>query len=121
MRAPASACVSHIRTGKLNALHLNVLGEAHRHIKTYESPEDCVWLYARALATFGRYGDKKTSQKALAKALLKNVFAAARLLGEAVPPGPEPETDDDADMCAEELASVWSEDPGSARLASGRG
>ena len=86
--------------------------EAERHIDDHESPEDCVWLYARALAAFGQYGDERMSQEALAQALEQNPFAAARLLEDDVPPAPDPELDDDADMCAGELVPVLSAIPG---------
>jgi hypothetical protein len=86
--------------------------EAERHIDAYESPEDCVWLYARALAAFGQYGDEPTSQEALANALEQNPFAAARLLDDDAPHAPDSEIDDDADMCARELVPVLSMIPG---------
>jgi len=86
--------------------------EAERHIDAHESPEDCVWFYARALAAFGQYGDDPISQEALASALEQNPFAATLLLDDDAPPAPDPEVDDDADMCARELVPVLSMIPG---------
>jgi len=84
--------------------------EAEKHIKRHESPDECLWLYARALAAFGRYGDSKASRKSLEKAIERNPGAADRFLGEEEP---EPdEIDDDAVHCVHEIMEAWSETPG---------
>ena len=85
--------------------------EAERHIKEHESPDECVWLYARALAAFGRYGDGKRSRKAIEKAIEFNPFAADRLL-DGDEPAPARETEDDADFCMREIGEAWSETRG---------
>jgi tetratricopeptide (TPR) repeat protein len=81
--------------------------DASRHIKRYESPGECLWAYARALAAFGVHGDKDASRKALDRAFQENPFAAALLLrmdlGE-----PDPETEADAAECDRELSKAWS-------------
>lgn len=66
----------------------------------------------RALAAFGQYGNDPISQEALASALEQNSFAVTRLLDDDAPPAPDPELDDDADMCARELVAVLSMIPG---------
>ncbi len=86
--------------------------EAERHIKAYESPDECVWLYSRALAAFGRYGDTKTSRKALERAIDQNPYAADRLLDEDDEAAPGPEIDEDANSCVRELMGAWSKTPG---------
>ncbi len=86
--------------------------DAESHIKTCESPAECVWPYARALAAFGRYGLGNRSQSALGKALAQNVFGAGRLLGIDFPPAPTETMDEDADSCAEQIREAWLTTPG---------
>jgi tetratricopeptide (TPR) repeat protein len=85
--------------------------EAENHVKEHQSPDECVWLYARALAAFGRYGDGARSRKAIEKAIHFNPFAADRLLG-GDERNSDPEMEDDADSCEQHIGEAWSETRG---------
>lgn len=55
---------------------------------------------------------KRPWMNALDAAIRHNVLAAARLLGEDVPPVTEPEVEEDAQLCVRELGDAWLATPG---------
>ncbi len=84
--------------------------DAEEHIKVYESNDESLWQYARALAAFGRHGDGKRSLKALGRALDANPIAAAALLDLDLPT--DSEEVEDALHCSHELLRAWDLTPG---------
>ncbi len=84
--------------------------DAEHHIKVYESSEESLWQYAKALAAFGRHGVGKRSRKALGRALEENPIAAAALLDLELPP--DSKVIEDALHCSHELLGPWDLTPG---------
>ncbi len=84
--------------------------DAEDHIKFYESSEESLWQYAKALAAFGRHGDGKRSLTALGRALDANLIAAAALLNLELPP--DSKEVEDALHCSHELLRPWDLTPG---------
>ena len=94
-------------TGLLEARRFR---DAEEHIKAYESSEESLWQYAKALAAFGRHGDGERSQKALWRNLEGNPIAAAALLDLELPP--DSKETEDAFHCRHELLRPWDMTPG---------
>lgn len=94
-------------------LKMNADDEAAELLKQYKNDKVfAMWCYAKALLTFRQKGDTVTARNQLKKAMNTNRNVPKYLLGyeempEFLPSGYRPGSEDEAVICAEQLADVW--------------